>query len=91
MGDLIFFVAKDFFTPDQIQRQIFRHLRDPRRRISRDAIIGPGLRRPGQRFLNHVFGEVEVLDAEDPGERRDHLSRLVTEKMLHHRSNLPGW
>src|SRR5688572_4633480 len=91
MGDLTFLVAEDFFAPDEIEGEIFRHLCDPRRRISRDAVVRPGLQRPGQRFLNHVFGTVQVFDAEDPGQRRDYLSRLMTEKMLHHLSDFPGW
>jgi hypothetical protein len=91
MGDLIFFVAEDFVPPDQIERQIFRHLRDPGGRIFRDAVVGPGLQRLGQGFLHHVFGAVEVFDAENSRQRRDHLSRFVTEKMFHHRSDFPGW
>ena len=91
MSDLIFFDAKDFVAPDQIEGEIFRHLRDPRRRIFRDSVIGPDLQRPRQRFLHHVFGPIQVFEAENPRQRRDHLSRLVTKKMLHHLSNFPGW
>src|SRR5207247_8786679 len=47
--------------------------------IHADGFLGmPGLQRPGQGFLPHVFGPLQVFDAEGPGVRRDHFARRVT-------------
>jgi hypothetical protein len=49
------------------------------------------LQRSGQRFLNHVFGQVEMLDPENPRQCGNQLSGLMPEKMLHHLGYFPKW
>jgi hypothetical protein len=78
---------KNLFAADEIQRQILRYLRDPSGGILRDAVIGPSLQCLGQRFLNYIFGPVDVLDAKNSRQGRNYLSRLMPEAMLHHLSN----
>src|SRR5437762_10997535 len=86
-----FLVAENLFAPDHIQRQVAGSPHDPRGRIFRNAVKRPRLQRSGQRFLNHVFGQAEVLDAENPRQGGHHLSRLMTEKMFHHLGHFLRW
>src|SRR4029077_11782363 len=44
----------------------------------------PGLQCPRERFLNNVFREVEMFDAEDSGENGNHLRPLMAKKMFHY-------
>src|SRR6266850_3807653 len=90
-GDLRFLIAKHFFAPYHIQGQVPGHSHDPGGGIFRDAVERPGLQRPGERFLDHILGQVEMLDPKYPRQRRNHLSRLMPEKMLHHLGNVPRW
>ncbi len=88
--DFSFLVAKNFFAPDHIQREVAGSAHDPGGRIFRNAVKRPGLQRPGERFLNHVFSQAEMFDAENPRQGGHHLSRFMTEKMFHHVRNA-GW
>ena len=89
--DFTFLVAEDFLAPDHIQRQVAGSPHNPRGRIFRNAVKRPGLQRSGQHFLDHVLGQGEVLDAENPRQGGDHLSRLMPEKMLHHLGHFLRW
>jgi len=82
-------VAEYFFAPDDIQREIARSPHDPRGGILRHAVERPRLQRPRQRFLHDVLREGQMFDAENPRQRRHHLSAFMTEKMLHHLGNFP--
>jgi hypothetical protein len=53
--------------------------RDP---LARDP-GSPCLQRARQRFLHDILSQTEVFDAEYSRQRRHHLSRLMTKKMLH--------
>src|SRR5215469_3782622 len=76
------FCTKNFITPDYVEREIARRAHDPRGRIFRNAPIWPGLQSARQRFLNYIFCQSEMFDAEYSRQRSDHRSRLMTEKMF---------
>ena len=67
---------------DDVEREIAGRAHDPSGRIFRDPAVWPRLQRARQRFLHHVFSQVQMLDPENAGQRRHHFSRLMTEKML---------
>src|SRR5438445_352344 len=77
-------VAEDLLAADHVQRQVSRSPHDPGGRVLRNAVKRPGLQRSGQRFLDHVFGQAQMLDAENSRQRRHQLSALVTEQVLHY-------
>ena len=90
MRDLIFFVAEYFVAPNEIEGEIFCHLGHPGRRVFWNAVIGPRLQGSDQSLLHHVFGAVEMLQAEDSRQGRGHFRRLVPEKMFHYLGDFVG-
>jgi hypothetical protein len=76
------FLLEHLPASHDIQREVSGSAHDPCGRVFRNSIKGPGLQRPGQRFLDHVFGQIEMLYSKNPRQDGDHLSRLATEKVL---------
>ena len=74
--DFGFLVAENFLAADDVEREVAGGAHDPGGGILRHAVERPGLQRAGERFLDHVFGEGEMFDAENPGQDGHHLSRL---------------
>src|SRR5439155_3596484 len=60
---------------DPVDRPVPRRRHDPRARIRGNAVTRPSLRRPDERVLHRVLGEVEVT--EDAAEDRDRAGALV--------------
>jgi hypothetical protein len=67
---------------DDIQSQVFRGLRQPRRGIFRHSIVRPGFQGSDERFLHHVLRELQPLHPENRRQNRDHLARFVPEEMV---------
>ena len=82
--NIILLVVKHLLAPHHVERQVARRAHDPGGRILRHAAERPRLQGPGERLLHHVLRKAEVFDPEDARQRRDHLARLMTEKMVHH-------
>ncbi len=91
MDDLRFPVAENLFTPDCIYSEVAGSPHNPCGRIFGNSIKRPGLQRPGQGFLDHIFGQAQMFNPENPGQRGDHLSPLMTEKMFHHLGHFSRW
>ena len=87
MNHFSLFALEDLSAPDDIQREVARRAHDPRGRIFWNPVKRPGLQRACQRLLDHVFSQAEMFDSEDSRQDRNHLSRLVTEKMFHDARN----
>ena len=83
--------AETFFPAKQIVRKILRRLRDPSSRIIGYPVIGPGPKRPNQRFLDHILGQLQMVNSKDARQDRNQLSGLNPEKMLGQPGNFPGW
>ena len=76
------FIVEELFAPDQIQREVLRGLREPRRGIFRNAVIRPRLERPDERFLHDVFRQLQALDAEDARQHRHEFARFGAEEVV---------
>ena len=81
-GDAVLLFIPSLFALQDVEREIFCHLCQPRRGIVRHAVVGPGLQRAQQRLLHHVLGKLQPAGAEVRGERGDHLCAFVAEKMI---------
>ncbi len=69
------FPRERLLAPDPVDRRVARGRDDPRARVGRSSVAWPPLRRPDERVLHRVLGEVEVT--EDAAEDRDGLRALV--------------
>src|SRR6185312_4185963 len=69
-------------SANDIERTIFCRRHEPRGRIVRHAAHLPHLERATERVLYHVFGQRQIVHAEDARERRDHARRFTAEEML---------
>src|SRR5437773_8647481 len=69
-------------APDNIDRPVTSHTHQPGRRIVGHSLNWPDLEGSAEGVLNHVLGQSEAAQPEDPREIRNHLSRLATEKMV---------
>src|SRR5277367_310260 len=74
--------ARGAFTPKDIDSAMFRRRHEPRGGIIGEAAKLPDFQRAAEGVLYDVFRQREVVDSEDAGERRDHASGFVPEKML---------
>jgi hypothetical protein len=61
--------AERALPPDDIDSLVPGDLIQPARGVPGDSREGPVPERLRQGVLDHVLGEVDVVDAEDPGER----------------------
>jgi len=71
-----------------VQRLVARYVDQPGPRVLGDSAVRPLPQRLQERFLDHVFGEVQVLQPEDVGQGGQHLPRLAAEQMLDQLPNL---
>ncbi|MPN41925.1 hypothetical protein SDC9_189480 [bioreactor metagenome] len=88
--DLRFFLMKGLFAANSVQRQIAGNPHDPGRRVVGHTIERPNLQRFCERFLDDVFGETKVLDAEDAGQGGHHLSPFLPKEVLEGQGDVPG-
>ena len=86
--DLRLLLLEDFLPSNDIDREVPRRLGEPGGGVFRNAVIGPGLERTNERFLNDIFRKLQPIDAEDAGQDRYKLSRLVPEKMVRQLADL---
>src|SRR5438445_5251050 len=75
-------VAELIVPPQEIDGPIAGHPHEPGGGIVGNAVKGPHLQGPAEGVLDHVLGHVEAAQPENPGQVRDHLPRLLTEKMV---------
>ncbi len=73
-----------------VERLVLRHLHDPTRRVGGDTVIRPIAHCLDDTVLHHVLSQLEVLEAEDTGQRGNHLPRLVAEQVVNHLGYLCG-
>ncbi len=64
-------------APEPVDGTVAGRRRDPRTGVRRQSGLGPALRRHDERFLDRLFGDVDV--AEETDQRRDRTSGLVPE------------
>lgn len=76
-------------APEAVDRPVPRGRRDPRTRVRRDAALGPGSERLGDRVLDRALREVEV--AEDPDQGRDRPPLLLAEQVVDDLANVGGY
>src|SRR5262249_16998858 len=75
-------VAELFVAPDESDGRVTRDAHEPSGGIVRQALQRPRSQRPAKRVLNHVLGKLKAAQSEDLRQVRDHLPRLMTEKMV---------
>ena len=81
-GELRGEVAEVIVPPQEINGPVAGRPHEPAGGIVWNAVQGPRLQGPIKSVLDHVLGQVETAQPEDPGQVRDHLSRLLAEKMV---------
>ncbi len=86
-----FLVAKNPLAPYHIQGEVSRRAQDPGGGICGQTVEGPGLQRPDERLLHHVFSQRQMLHAKDAGQGGDHSGGFRAKKVLHHLDNFPRW
>src|SRR5215469_13048565 len=87
-------IAESLFSPNQVQGQILRRLRQPRRWVFGDSIVRPGLQGPDQRLLDHILGQLQTIYPKNTCQYRNQLAGFMTEEMFRQSGNLPwgyGW
>lgn len=72
--------ARGAFPPQDIQRPISRDRQEPARGILRHAAELPDLHRAAERVLDDVFGERQVVHAEDARQGRDEPAGLPSKE-----------
>ena len=74
--------ARRPLAAQDVQRSVLRRHHQPGAGILRYTADFPDLQSPAEGVLDHVLCEREVVNAEQPGQRRNHAPRLVPEKMI---------
>lgn len=82
MDNFRFFLAEYFLATDEIEREIARGTHDPCGWIIWHTIERPCLQRSRECFLQDVFSQAEVFDAENTRQNRHQLSGFVAEEMF---------
>src|SRR2546429_8271179 len=75
-------VAEVIVPPQEIDGPVTGHPHEPGGGIVWNAVQGPHLQGPAQGVLDHVLGQVEAAQPENPGQVGDHLPRFLAEKMV---------
>jgi hypothetical protein len=69
-------------APDGVDGAAAGGGQEPRGRIIRHALEAPVPHRRDERFLNHVFGQFQIVGPEDAREHGDESPRLAPEERL---------
>jgi hypothetical protein len=89
LADRIFFLTPCRGAPQRVERPILGHLGQPRARVSGRPGVGPHPEGLYEGLLDRVLDQVDLLEAEDPRQGRDHLSRSPPEQMIDRRLGFP--
>src|SRR6516225_10236994 len=90
-GNLGFLVAKELLPAKHVDRNVLGRLGEPGGRILWNPIVGPGLHRTCEGFLDHVLRQLQAVDAKNSGQNRDKLAGFMTEEVLRQPGNVSRW
>jgi hypothetical protein len=75
-------MAELIVPPQEIDGPVAGSAHEPGWRVVGKAVDRPSFQGSTKRVLDHVLGQVEAAQPDNPGQIRDHLSRLPAEKMV---------
>ena len=79
--------AQRGLAPQEIERAVPRHLKEPGPRLGGHAAEGPCRERADERVLHCFLGEIEARRAKPARQPRHHLARAVAEEVLDQRAD----
>ncbi len=81
-GDAVLPGVPALLASQLIEGEVLGRSREPGGGVVRHAAIGPGLQGADERFLDHIFGELQLMRAEVRGERGNEAGALLAKEML---------